>query len=46
MPNGLVIRYIISLDEGDVAKLVAIGFGSDASDMKVAAASSILFPTT
>ena len=45
MANGLVIGYIISFDEGDGAKLVAIGSGSDAADTKVQAASPILFPT-
>ncbi|MGZ8460665.1 MAG: DUF4410 domain-containing protein [Candidatus Deferrimicrobiaceae bacterium] len=35
--NDIVIRgYIISFDEGDAKKRVAIGFGSGASDMKVA----------
>ena len=36
--NDLVIRgYLLSIDEGSAAKRVAIGFGSGASELKVAA---------
>lgn len=36
--NDLVLRgYLLSIDEGDATKRVAVGFGSGASELKVAA---------